>query len=77
MFVVVTVLTVANLYSQSISYIDNREFTGSDDGSPPGPFGYQFHTSHYLINLLPPVAFVINGALADGLLASFAFNAVA
>jgi hypothetical protein len=77
MFVFVTILTAANLYSQSISSIDNREFPGSDDGSPPGPFGYQFYTSYYLINLRPGIAFVINGALADGLLASFAFDAIA
>lgn len=67
MFSFVTIYTAINLAVQSISYIDNRDFTGAPQ-SPPGPFGYQFYISPEAISIIPSVVFVMNNWLADGLL---------
>jgi hypothetical protein len=75
MFSFVTVSTAANLGLLSISYIDNREFSGNDS-SPPGPFGYQFFIFSKPINVVPYVMFFLNSCLADGLLVSSTPNPV-
>ena len=41
MFSCVTVYTTGGLYLQSVSYIDNRGFSGVET-IPAGPIGYQF-----------------------------------
>lgn len=69
MFSFATIYTALNLDIQSNSYIDNREFPGSPDGSsPPGPFGYQYYIYSRAIDVVPSVVFALNNWLADGLL---------
>ena len=75
MFSFVTVFTAANLDLLSVSYIDNREFPGTDV-LPPGPFGYQFFIFSKPINIAPYVMFYLNSCLADGLLVSPTSNPI-
>ena len=74
MFSLATVCTAMNLDINSISYIDNREYPG-DGGTAPGPLGYIATVFYKAINIVPNTAFVLNNWLADGLLASFLFDA--
>ena len=71
MFSSATVYTAMNLDLQSISYIDNRDFTG-DGVLFPGPLGYQFFINSNAITITADVMFSLNGWLADGLLVSSA-----
>ena len=73
MFSFVTVYTATTLDTQSISYIDNREFPGAD-GWSPGPLGYQFFIYSKPITVIPSIMFAFNQWLADGLLVSTIFN---
>jgi hypothetical protein len=75
-FSFVTIYTGVFLDLQSISWIDNREFPGSDI-IPPGPVGYQFHILHEGISVVPAVMTLMNNWLGDGLLVSPVFDAVA
>lgn len=73
MFLFVTVYTATTLDTQSISYIDSREFPGAD-GWSPGPLGYQFFIYSKPITLVPSLMFTFNQWLADGLLVNPAFD---
>ena len=66
MFSFATILTAVNLDIQSISFIDNREFT--DGGRPLGPVGYQESIRPTPLGLIPNVMFLLNYWFADGLL---------
>lgn len=70
MFSIVTVYTGMYLNLQSISFIDNREYAGSDGGLPPGPIGYQHLIYNKPISFSPHIMFMLNTWLADGLLVS-------
>ena len=76
MFSLATVQTAMLFHIESISYIDNREFSGLGDVIPPGPYGYQLFISPEAINIIPSVALTLNNWLADGLLVGSLFNAV-
>lgn len=76
MFSLVTVYTTANLDLQSISYIDNREFPGLNDGLP-GPFNYEYLIYYKPISLVSPIMFISNYWLADGLLVNALSNSAA
>ena len=69
MFSLATVNIAMNIYIESISFIDNREFSG-------GPYAYAGSIYHNVINVVPNVAFCLNNWLADGLLVSFLFHVV-
>ena len=77
MFSFVTVYTAINLYLQSISYIDNRDFPGTDAMPLPGPLGYQTFICANALNVVPSIVFSLNTWLADGLLVGFMSNSVA
>ena len=66
MFSIVTVATAVGLYFQSLAYIDNREFTGSNV-RPPGPMGAKYLVSDGFY-AVPYIMFQVNQWLADGLL---------
>jgi len=73
MFLVATAFTGMTLHVGSISYIDNRKFTGVKDVFPPGPLGYQSFirsTAFIIADFLP----LLNYWLADGLLVSSLFD---
>ena len=74
-FSFVTVLTAANLYILSISYIDNRKFPGVSGVVPPGPYGYQYSISPEVLAIIPNVMFIMSNWLADGLLVGSLFDA--
>lgn len=67
MFLFLTIFNITNIHLQSISYIDNREFSGGDVGYP-GPIGYQLSIYSDAINVIPFVMILLNQWLADGLL---------
>lgn len=67
MFSFVTIYTAMTLHLQSISYIDNRKFSGGDR-EPSGPLGYQSHIYSKPISVIPNATFPLNQWLADGLL---------
>ena len=73
MFSFVTVFVAMNLNAQSVSYIDNRAFSGNN-GIPPGPLGYQFLLYSKPISIVPHFMFLLNNWLADGLLVSYVAN---
>jgi len=75
MFSWATVLTGMDLDIQSISHIDNREFTGPEGLLPSGPLGYFLSIYLKPINVIPNAAFVVGGWLADGFLVSPLFDA--
>jgi len=66
MFSFVTVYTGVTLHIQSISFIDNREFTYL--GMLFGPLGYQSTIRRTVLGMFPTIMFVLNYWLADGLL---------
>ena len=71
MFSLVSAGTAMRLSVQSSSYIDNREFPGTESGLLPGPIGYQGLIVPDAINLAQNIIFALNNWLADGLLVSF------
>ena len=73
MFLVATVLVGMGIYTQSNSYIDNREFPGIGDVVAPGPLGYQSLTFSDTSMIIANSIFYLNGWLADGLLVKFSF----
>ena len=70
MFSFATALTGIQLYTQSICYIDNREFPGVGDTLPPGPLGYQSFIFFEALSVIDDFLFFLNGWLSDGLLVS-------
>ena len=74
MFSFVTIHNAVVFKLISISYVDNRDFSGVDDLQPPGPCGYQQSTHSGALNLIAYGTFIFNGWLADGLLVSFFFD---
>ena len=74
MFSVVTVLIAVNLDVQSISFIDNREFT-NPNGTLSGPLGYQSWMRSDALRVIPNLMFLLNNWLADGLLVRRLFGA--
>ena len=77
MFSFVTIYTGMSLDIQSISYIDNRGFSGGDGVGAPGPLGYQTLVFSNAINIVPNTMFLLNNWLADGLLVSSVSNSIA
>lgn len=73
-FSFVTTLTAMNLGTQSILFVDNRQFTGANDFLPPGPLGYFGFIYSDAINVFPNIMFLLNTWLTDGLLVSPASN---
>ena len=65
MFSFVTVFTAVNLHIQSMSYIDNRNYT---EIFLPGPLGYQRVIGPSTLSIIPTMMFLLNNWLADGLL---------
>jgi hypothetical protein len=76
MFSIVTAYNADNLALQSLSYINNREYPGDNDGYP-GPYNYQYIIYNKPISFAPYIMFILNFWLADGLLVSFVLNIVA
>ena len=76
MFSFVTVQTSMDLYAQSISYIDNREFSDVDGTGPSGPYGYQWFIDSSTLKIIPDIMFTFCNWLADGLLVSSLFDVV-
>ena len=74
MFSLLTALTAMSSTVFSISYINNRQFTGVGGLLPPGPFGYLSSISPMAITFLPDVMAIMNNWLADGLLVSPLFD---
>ena len=74
MFSLATVQIALSLEIQSISYTDNRTFSGIKDLIPPGPLGYQVAISADALSVVPDVAATLNNWLADGLLVSSLFD---
>ena len=70
MFSFVTINTAMSLDIQNISYVDKRDYPGSE-ALPPGPFGYQLIIYSKPISVIPTLMFFLNNWLADGLLVSF------
>ena len=75
MFSIVTAYNADNLALQSLSYINNREYPGDNDGYP-GPFNYQYIIYNKPIAVVPAIMFILNYWLADGLLVSSVLNPV-
>ena len=69
-FLIATVGTAMNLDSQSVSYVNHREFPGVEGRLPPGPLAYQVFITPSAIGIIPSVSFLLNNWLADGLLVS-------
>ena len=72
MFVLVTIYTAITLNTQSISFVDNRDFLGTitDFTILPGPIGYEWFIHFEAIIIVPSVVLALNTWLADGLLVS-------
>ena len=75
MFSVLTVNAAISFNIQSISYIDNRDFPGSDLFIP-GPIGYENLISDDVVNVVSNVMFFVNPCLADGFLVRFMPNQI-
>ena len=68
-FLFATVITGTGLNLGSISFIDNREYPGSEaENISPGPLGYQVTIYQTAISVIPSLAFLVGYWLADGLL---------
>ena len=74
MFSILTALTAMSSVTLSISFIDNRQFTGVEGVVPPGPFGYVLFISPMAISFLTNAMAILNNWLADGLLVSSLFD---
>ena len=70
MFLCVTIHTAINLNIVTASYVNNREFTGTDE-LRPGPLGYQNLAFYETTGVISTVMFLLNNWLADGLLVNF------
>ena len=68
-FTFVTIYIALNLNIQSLAFIDNREFPGTEV-IPPGPAGYQWSILSKPVGIAPTPMLVLNNWLIDGLLAS-------
>lgn len=76
MFVFLTINVCINFALQSISYVDDREFSGGST-TPRGPYGYQAGLLRSNpMNSVPNMMFYLNLWLADGLLVSSVSNPV-
>lgn len=75
MFSFLTISHTINRNIFSISYIDAREFSGTDD-LPPGPIGYQAFVNSEVTSIVSTLMFPFNQWLADGLLVSSAINSL-
>ena len=75
LFLVLTIPVWADLNHLSIAYINNREYPGND-GSTPGPIGYDFTLNSKATTIISRVMFPLNQWLADGLLVGFVSNPV-
>jgi len=77
MFSLVTVHLATNLHVLSVSYIDNRDFSGPVNGvEHRGPYGYQTAINFKPISVIPRAAFRLNNWSADGLLVGSLFDAI-
>ena len=77
MFSLVTINTAIQLYLQSVSYVDYRDFPGVSSPPGSGPAGYILSISTKAIRVVPSVTLFLNFWLADGLLVSSVPNAPA
>lgn len=75
MFTFVTIFTATSIQFHSAAYINNREFSGTDEAPYPGPVGYQVVVIN-AISLISNIMFYLNNWLADGLLVSPVLNSV-
>ena len=71
MFSLVTIGNAVYPYLESISYIDNREFSGIEGVVGPGPLAYQMFVAPIVLQIIPNVSFTLSNWLADGLLVSY------
>lgn len=71
MFSALTLNNATSLDLYPISYIDNRDFSGTPFS---GPYGYQWLLYAKAIGIIPSVMFVLNTCLADGFLVSSMLN---
>ena len=67
MFSILTVITAMSFNIFSITFIDNRQFSGVEGLIPPGPLGYSRSIAPMAIAFLPDAMTVFNNWLADGL----------
>ena len=75
MFSLATVQTALDLDIQSISYIDDRAFSGvTEDQMEPGPLGYQVFISADALAIVPVFMFALSNLLANGLLVGSLFG---
>ena len=74
MFSLATVQTALNLDIESISYIDNRAFSGIEGLIIPGPVGYQVTIVGDALMIVSTAVLVLSNWLADGLLVSSLFG---
>ena len=65
-FLFITISTGTTLYTQSNSYIDDREFPGTFL-LPRGPIGFQFLIYSDAVSIVPFIMFILNNWLAVGL----------
>ena len=77
MFSFLTILIALILDIQSLAYIDNRAFPGTDGAPWAGPVSYQLSIYSKAISVVPLIMFLLNTWLADGLLVSPIFSLVA
>ena len=76
MFSLATIGTALQLNTQSISYIDNRQFPGVEGVLAPGPITYQDFIAPKAITIVQNAVFILSNWLADGLLVSSLFDTV-
>ena len=77
MFSLVTIYTATSLNIQSFYYVDERENFNIRDILTYGPLYVYLAYTVKSIDLVPTVAFILNGWLADGLLVSHTPNSFA
>ena len=75
MFLLVTINTAIQLYLQSVSYVDYRDFPGVPNRLGSGPAGYILLPSTKAIQVVSITTLFLNFWLADGLLVSSVPNA--
>jgi len=73
MFSFVTVHTTMHLNNQSVSFIDNRQFT-DPDGALIGPYGYQSVIRLKPLDIIPNPTYLTNNLPADGLPVGSSFD---
>lgn len=67
-FSLATIGTAMNLDVQSLSYIDNRFFPGTDSSLPSGPLAYQASIDSSILDIVPRITFLVNNLLSAGFL---------